>query len=247
MRDTQIRRGGARIWEGTPVATEPPGIGGPVLVGIVLDAILRPDTLDPGEPPLRGIRMPDIAPPAITLPQATFPPLPEPAAPELALPPTPDVVVVEAPRSTPPAPAPYTPPVPRSAQMGIGARKSILPALLGGLAAILRPIPRGSPALSTALAPFPTPAPLDPLTPPLPLPGTDPLTPPQPSTVGLPQPLAGGSLQLSAPTEQQTDRCRCKKCKEPKKRKKRPSSKVANVHPYSRRMSEYSLKNLKRE
>jgi hypothetical protein len=49
-------------------------------------------------------------------------------------------------------------------------------------------------------------------------------------------------LTLPQPAPKRERDCDC----EPRRRRKRPSSKIANVRPYSRRMSQYSLDNLRK-
>lgn len=218
----------------------------PSIGGVIIEGVIEPTPLGSGEPPLRGIRVPEIPPPAIA-PNPPLPSMREPVPPELSRPAPPDVVEVSAPASAPPAPAPYTPPLPRSSATLPRRNLRNLLGALGALAPILRPIPRGQPAPSLSESFFsPTetstpPAPIDPLTPPLPTVGTDPLTPINDAAAPLTQPF--GPLQLLGPTQQTTeDRCNCRK----RKHEPDPSDTIANVTPYRRRMSNWSLKNLNR-
>jgi len=221
-------------------------LAGPVSVGIGA-AIYEQPLGTPGNelPQVPAIQLPE--PPPISFPEPTLDLPPAPSPPDFPYPQAPDVVVVTAPAPTPP-PRQYRTPAPARVRTG---RPFPWPWL--GAAAI--PILRGLRGPSTGAAPraAPTPAPSssspslrfsDPLTPPAPRPGTDPLTPPKVSL--LPSPLASGSGAFRVPTEVTQDiedRCKCED-KKPKKRKKKPSEKVANVRPYQRRMSEYSLANL---
>ena len=216
-----------------------PRIPGPA--SVIIDAILNPTVPGSGELPFPPIPRVEIPPPTVALPEPTFPEL-QPPAPELNSPPVPDVVVVEAPAPTAPAfPKPAWQ-IPRSAQIGIG---------LGGLLApILRRFRRpGSPNLQNFLQNQPQPlAPPDPLSPPPPMPGTDPLTPTNTNLLPSPQP-AGSMMPPPTPPATSEDQCHCQKCKrcdDRKRRKQLLSNKRASVQPFTRRMSVYSLKNLKR-
>lgn len=232
-------------------------IGGPL--GGAIGPVFAPEILGSGEMPLPPLPQVSIPAPVPTLPNPSFG-MPSPPEPEIDHPAVPDVITVTPEDLWPDdAPAPIAP-----VQTSAPSTPAPLPTshpwwqLLSGLIVGRatrprnRPIPRGATGPGLSLLPEINPTTTlprttaDPLTPPLPTPGTDPLTPAEPGALPFTQPFAGGSFASSTPTETDTDRCRCRKCKEPKKRKRSPSLKVASVHPYQRRMSNYSLKNLRR-
>jgi len=229
------------------------GIGRVIVgpVGSVLGPILAPEDLGSGELPFPPIPRVEIPPPDVSLPEPSSN-FPEPPVPELARPDVPDVVVVT------PEPQPQFP-APRSSQTVPGIARNLWPwGLIGAIAApILRRSRRPRPGLLPAnfanleinpATPLPRARTSDPLTPPAPATGTDPLTPPR--EVVLPSPAQSGSPQpprFTSPSDESQCRCqKCKKCKGQKKRRQKLSGKVASVEPFQRRISAYSLKNLRR-
>lgn len=246
------------------------GIGRIVLGpwGSVLGDALAPEVLGSGEMPFPQIPQVSIPAPAVTLPPLQSWP-DEPPVPEIDHPPVPDVMTVTPEDSWPSDPAvptttsanaPTMTPLPAPTQT-----PGPIPwwALLSGL--IIGRATRARPGQGLASTPIPRPilpgeinpttpiprARADPLTPPAPLPGTDPLTPVDPGLLPSPstQVADGGYSSLYTPQDTEERRCRCKKCKkckDKKQRAKRPSDKVAHLLPYNRRMSEYSLENLRR-
>lgn len=241
------------------------GIGGRVARGVLgpygsaIGAIFEPEVLGSGELPFPPIPQVSIPAPDVAFPSFPFGEL-SPPAPVIDHPAAPDVVVVTPEQPWPadietPLPAPtgrsvLAPPSASSSSRpwwqiisgaviagAIGrARAPATPAWPAIDPGISPEIPASEPGLSTP--------PRDPLTPPAPALGTDPLTPVQ----GGVQTLTGsgfGPLVPSETTTETDDRCRCRE-KKPKKKKKSPSAVIAHLKPFDRRMSTYSLKNLRR-
>jgi hypothetical protein len=211
---------------------------GPVGIGV---DVLTPDPLGSGELPFPPIPSVHIPPPSSSsLPEPRLPPMQEPPTPEIARPPLPDVVIVEAPAPTPTR-------VPRTqGRPSFQIAKKLGP--IGGLifAPILRRAltPRASlPNLQQNFLPAPAPT-----TAPTPEFRPDPLTPPKGNLLPSPQ-VAGAEGFPSMPTPTAEDQChcqKCKKCNDRRRKRQQLSGKVASVQPFRRRMSVYSLKNLKR-
>lgn len=232
------------------------------MAGQVIEAGL-PEILGSGELPFPPIPRVSIPAPEVLFPSFPVAELPDWPAPGIDHPPVPDVITVtpEDPwpvdpvnATTPAATAPRMTPLPArspipaqtpwwllmsSLIIGKAARTSRLP--------VPRPISQGS-ATSESLFDNNLQIAPDPLSPPPPFPGFDPLTPFQPGQLTSPQTGSGYAPFVptdSATTEEQ-DRCRCPKPKKEKKKKKSPSSTIAHVKVFDRRMSTYSLKNLRR-
>jgi hypothetical protein len=211
---------------------------GPVGIGV---DVLTPDQLGSGELPFPPIPSVNIPPPASsTLPEPRLPPAQEPPTPEIPRPPLPDVVIVE-------APAPTTPRTPRPKGVpNFNLKKIVWPVVGSIFAPILRRAAAPRMPLSNFsqnLLPSPTPTAT-----PAPTVSPDPLTPPKGDLLPSPQ-IAGAEGFPNAPAPTAEDQCHCQKCKRCDRRKRRAqqlSGKTANVQPFKRRMSVYSLKNLKR-
>lgn len=231
------------------------GIGRIVLgpIGSVIGPVLVPQDLGPGDLPFPPIPRVDIPPPEVTFPESQNVRLPEPEPQEFSRPDVPEVVEVTAPSPEPVQAPPIGVGVPANARS-----RALFPALFGLIAPILRPRYRGRtspeagiqplidapPGVDTAAPPLP----LDPLTPPdigepLPRGDTGDLTTLNPSPIASPSPF--GPLQFSTPLQQSTDDDRCR-CPKPRKKRKSPSDKVAQIGTYKRRLSTYSLDNLNR-
>lgn len=224
-------------------------------IGGVIGGMIFPDDLGSGELPFPPIPKVDIPPPRVDFPEPQVPELEVPA-PELSTPDVPDVIEVSAPapnapRAPAPRPAPVSPvTVPRLWPFLGGL-------ILGSLAPRprrpTRPEPANPPNFLDQPQPMPQPQPQPEPTTPAPTTTTeppsftDPLTPQAPEGVTFPQPGdAGTPFQ---PTTTDEDQCRCQKCKKCRRNKKRAqklSDKLAHIEPFTRRISVYSLKNLRR-
>jgi hypothetical protein len=237
--------------------------------GSAIGPILEGETISGGELPFPPIPQVMIPEPGVVFPERVYP-LPEPPVPGLGGLPVPDVIIVTPedslwPDVAPSAPIPSTITAPSPSATAAGRGAPWWWALISGaiLARSRAPRPTSSPIyrpispglgsqvegnLTEINQPISLPRirPSDPLTPPRPSTLTDPLTVTE--TVGLPFTAPGGHFAQFVPTSTATDeddRCRCRE-KKPKKRKKSPSSVVAHLKPFDRRMSTYSLKNLRR-
>lgn len=245
------------------------GIGRIVLgpAGSVIGDILAPEVFGSGELPFPPLPQVSIPAPDVRFPTLPSWGLPEPMAPEIDHPPVPDVITVTpedswpesdalptTPAATAPMPTPSPVPSPtRGLTPGLWA---LIGAALGRLLAPKpRPIFQGLIDPASPIEQPLTPAQPMPLTPPTPTPGavdvggpiTDPLTPVLSDPLPSAQP-SGPLARIPLLSETSDDRCRCKKCKDQrqKKRKKSPSDTIAHMKPFNRRMSTYSLKNLRR-
>lgn len=245
-------------------------------VGTIIGTVIIPTELDPDDPLPRPFKLDPMPQPVIRPPRApTFPrvdappreypehrydeppevpiqpyfPVPNPEDPVKV--PRPDPINV--PRPQEPAPRPQRIPAPRAPQPSPSpiprVARVLVPVLEQVLERLLTPRVQRGRAFDPSLFRFadPVPQPVgDPLPSPQPIPPPE-LTPPIP---GLSEPdLHDGSAPAFAEPATLTPRrtserdCRCPK---PRKKRANPSRTVAQVKPFSRRMSRNSLDNLRR-
>lgn len=220
------------------------------------EPLRRPVPRVPRPPPIRKVppHVPDWTSPFPPSPRKLPPPRPAPSKQPLPVPP------VTIPRTAPKTPPPKTPAptVPRMPIPGFPPA----PGSPGSPAPMPRPIPRGRPAPQPVPRVFPVPLPLPrsspdprrfsvPLPQPLPEPAPSPAPAPNPLPFAnplpspAPAPLTRFNLDplpfLNPQPDSERDRC-----EDERERRRKPSNVIARVKAYSRRMSQWSLDNLRR-